>query len=198
VKYELQLKNIAEGFRKDVENLSQQKISNCYQCGKCSAGCPVAYAMDYPPSMIMRMVQLGMHDQVMSSNTSWYCVSCETCTTRCPREIDIAKVMDTLKIMAQAGSYKLSENEIPIFDWIFLKSIELTGKIYELGLIGAYNLLSLHPLKDIYPMGLKMIIKGKINFIPHLFYNPSELIKNIRMFKLIRKKDRERIYEKNA
>ncbi|OGF50923.1 MAG: hypothetical protein A2231_09950 [Candidatus Firestonebacteria bacterium RIFOXYA2_FULL_40_8] len=198
MKYELQLKNIKEGFRKDVERLSQQKISNCYQCGKCSAGCPVAYAMEYPPTMAMRMIQLGMHDRLMSANTSWFCVSCETCTTRCPREIDIAKVMDTLKIMAQAGKYKLSDNEIPIFDWIFLKSIELTGKIYEIGMIGAYNMLSLNPFKDVFPMGVKMILKGKISFIPHLIYNPIEMIKNIRMFKRIKKKDRERIYEKNA
>jgi heterodisulfide reductase subunit C len=147
--------------------------------------------------MIMRMIQLGLHDEVMGANTSWFCVSCETCTTRCPREIDIAKIMDTLKIMAQAGKYKISDNEIPIFDWIFLKSLELTGKVYELGLLIAYNTLSLNPFKDVFPLGLQMFLKGKISILPHLITNPVKLLENYNMFRKIKKKEKERIFETN-
>jgi heterodisulfide reductase subunit C len=197
MKFFLETKKLKTGFRRDVERLSKQKISNCYQCGKCSAGCPIAFAMDYPPNQIIRMIQLGMRDEVMGSNSSWFCVSCVTCTTRCPREIDIAKIMDTLRIMAQAGKYKISDREIPIFDWIFLKSLEFTGRIYELGMIGAYNLLSLHPFKDVFPMGVKMFLKGKINVFPHFVKNPFELFKNFILFRKIRKKEKERIYKTN-
>ena len=195
MKYILEEKHLKTGFRRDVERLSKQKISNCYQCGKCSAGCPVAFQMDHPPSKVMRMIQLGMKDEVMGCNTGWFCVSCETCTTRCPREIDIAKVMDTIKIMAQAGKYHVSDREIPIFDWIFLKCLQFTGRIYELGLIGAYNLLSLHLFKDVYPLGLKMFLKGKINIMPHIPKNPISWLKNIKMFGKLQRKEKERVYE---
>ncbi|MEI7905482.1 MAG: 4Fe-4S dicluster domain-containing protein [Candidatus Firestonebacteria bacterium] len=195
MKYLLEEKNFKQGFRKDIERLSKQKISNCYQCGKCSAGCPMAFKMDYPPTMIMRMIQLGMHDKVMGCNTSWYCVSCETCTTRCPREIDIAKVMDTLKIMAQAGKYEVSDTEIPIFDWIFMKSLQYTGKVYEIGLIAAYNTLSLNLFKDVFPMGIRMFLKGKINILPHFINDPVEMWNHLVMFSKIKKKQKAKVYE---
>ncbi len=198
MKQYLEEKNFKQGFRKDVERLSKQKISNCYQCGKCSAGCPMAFKMDYPPTMTMRLIQLGLHDEVMGSNTAWYCVSCETCTTRCPREIDIAKVMDTLKIMAQAGKYEVSDTEIPIFDWIFLKSLQYTGKVYELGLIMAYNMLSLNPFKDVFPLGLQMFLKGKIALLPHFINDPVAMWEHLEMFSKIHKKQKAKIRETNG
>ena len=72
----------------------------CYQCGKCAAGCPLADEMDYPSTVIMRMLQLGlpeMDDKVLQSYTIWLCLTCETCYARCPMEIDIPRVMDYLR-----------------------------------------------------------------------------------------------------
>lgn len=76
---------IRSAFQREVEKASGQKMAECYQCGKCSAGCPMVGYMDLPPSQVMRLIQLGRRDTVLGSRTIWLCASCETCTTRCPQ-----------------------------------------------------------------------------------------------------------------
>ena len=73
-------------------------VSYCYQCGKCASGCPVSYAMDLTPSQLIHAIQLGLTDLVFSSKTMWLCASCQTCSTRCPQDVDVAEVLDTVKI----------------------------------------------------------------------------------------------------
>ncbi len=84
-------------FLVEVEEKSGVKVSACYQCRKCTNGCPVTFAMDLYPDQVMRYIQLGLRKEILQSSTIWVCASCETCTTRCPNEVDIAKVMDYLK-----------------------------------------------------------------------------------------------------
>ena len=72
-------------FSRAVEKASNQKFSKCIQCGKCTSGCPMADKMDFPPSVIMRMCQLGIKEELLESNSPWVCTSCYTCSTRCPR-----------------------------------------------------------------------------------------------------------------
>lgn len=79
---------------------SGQNVNLCYQCKKCAAGCPVSYAMDHTPAQLIHGMRLGMDDLVLNSKTMWLCASCETCTTRCPQDVDVAKVMDAVKITA--------------------------------------------------------------------------------------------------
>lgn len=93
-------KKIRGPLVKKVEDLSGQNIFSCYQCGKCSAGCPITSAMDILPAQIIRFVQLGEVDEVMNSRTIWLCASCLTCATRCPKGIDVAKVMETLRVIS--------------------------------------------------------------------------------------------------
>src|SRR4030042_2639125 len=88
------------GFVREVEAISGQRVADCYQCGKCTAGCPTAFAMDYPPNQIMRGIQLGMRDALLASKAIWVCASCQTCTTRCPQGVDIARTIDALRSMA--------------------------------------------------------------------------------------------------
>src|SRR5512143_3422620 len=88
------------GLADEVQQRSGASVSACFQCHKCSTGCPVGPEMDYLPSQIMRLVHLGAEDDVLGSRAIWLCASCEACTTPCPMVIDVAAVMDALRIMA--------------------------------------------------------------------------------------------------
>ncbi len=85
-------------FLKKVESLSGEDILLCFQCGECTACCPMAHEMDILPSTLIRLVQLGQED-VLKSNTIWVCSSCLDCFTRCPLEIDLAKIIEALRQM---------------------------------------------------------------------------------------------------
>lgn len=84
---------------KKVEDISGQNVLACYQCGKCSAGCPMVSLMDLLPNQILRLIQLGQFDDVLNSKTIWLCASCFTCTARCPKGVDLAKVMEALRLL---------------------------------------------------------------------------------------------------
>lgn len=84
-------------FVASIEKISGQKLMACYQCGKCSAGCPMAAHMDVLPNQMIRMAQLGMQEQLLAANAIWMCVSCMTCNSRCPKDIKIAEVIEALR-----------------------------------------------------------------------------------------------------
>lgn len=84
-------------FVKKVEELSGQELLSCYQCGKCSAGCPIAEDAEILPNQIVRLVQLGLRDDALNSKTIWLCASCYTCMCRCPRGVDLSRVMEALR-----------------------------------------------------------------------------------------------------
>jgi heterodisulfide reductase subunit C len=148
-------------FAKKVSNQVGQNIDGCYQCGKCTAGCPMAYAMEFPPHEVIRLVQLGCEEEALASHTIWLCASCETCTSRCPKNIDVAAVMDALRIFAFREGRTGAEKEITLFHKLFLKVIERFGRVNDLHLMGRYNLLTFHPLKD-WQVGRKLLAKGKL------------------------------------
>jgi len=83
-------------FVKRVEEISGQEILACNQCGKCSAGCPAAMAMDLLPSQVIRFVQLGL-EEALTSETIWLCASCLTCLSRCPKGVDLPRIMEALR-----------------------------------------------------------------------------------------------------
>jgi len=138
---------------------------NCYQCQKCSAGCPVAFAMDYKPNQIMQMVSLGMEDRILASKTIWVCASCYTCSTRCPNDIDIARVMDWLRQSALKAGVTPAEREVPIFHAAFLDSIRTRGRVHELSMMLRYKIRS-GKLWDDFKLGWKMFTKGKLKLLP--------------------------------
>jgi len=140
-------------------------IQDCYQCQKCSAGCPVAFAMDYKPNQVMQMVLLGMKERVLSCKTIWVCASCYTCSTRCPNDIDIAGVMDWLRQSALREGIVPAEKEVPIFHAAFLDSIRTYGRVHELSMMARYKIKS-GKLWDDFKLGWKMFTKGKLKLLP--------------------------------
>ncbi len=157
-------------FAQEVKEKSQAHLERCYQCVACSSGCPVAFAMDYAPHQILRMTQLGLKDMVLDSTTIWLCASCETCATRCPNDIDIVKVMDTLRQTALSEG-RTQQTKVPLFHATFLDVIKSKGKIHELTLILRYTLTSgdimkVKKLSKDALMGAKMFAKGKLIVLP--------------------------------
>lgn len=75
-----------------------QDPSDCYQCAKCSAACPVTSAMDLLPHQVIRYMQMGLEEELAKSKTPWICASCFTCAARCPRDIDLARMMEGIRL----------------------------------------------------------------------------------------------------
>jgi heterodisulfide reductase subunit C len=148
-------------FRDRVKLLSNEDVSRCYQCGKCTAGCPVAMEMDIMPNQVMRLIQIGVSDWVLSSSTIWLCLSCETCSTRCPENIDIAKVMDTLRKISLEDGHHAPQTTITDFHKIFLDSVRKHGRLNEIELSVKYNLALRKPFNDV-PLAAKLGQKGKL------------------------------------
>ena len=159
--------DIDTSFSEQVKAESGADIDRCYQCLTCSLGCPSAFAMDYLPHQIVRMVQLGLREQVLTSATIWVCADCQACATRCPNEVDIVKMMDALReISLREGLAK--ERGVADFHRIFLGNIERWGRQHELSLILMLKLKTRDLFSDV-PSGIRMLLKGKLKLLPGRF-----------------------------
>ena len=154
---------------------SDLNVPACYQCRRCTNGCPVTFAMDIYPDRVIRLVNLGQMDRVLSCDTIWICSACETCTTRCPNDVDIAGVMDHLKETAIERGIKIPQPRTHAFHDAFLKDIEKRGRVFEGGLMQSYLIRSGDLFRKIQggtigediSMGLKLLLKGRMPLLPH-------------------------------
>ena len=142
-----------------------QNVYLCYQCEKCTSGCPLAEFFDWQPNQIMRAVQLGDTDIALGSETTWLCASCQTCTTRCPQGIDVAAVMDFLTREALSQGVKPAVPEVAKFNSAFMREIRLWRRAYELGLMAELKLRTGRLTQDI-DLGLRMLRKRKMPLLP--------------------------------
>jgi len=142
--------------------------------------------MDYPPAQLMHAIRLGLKNLVLNSTTIWLCASCETCTTRCPQEVEIASVMDTLRIMAKHNGVRPKLPEIAAFYRAGFSNIRFFGRLYELGMIGTLKLATGNLKKDM-GLGMRMFKKGKLKLLPS--FKGSSTTK--RIFKKV--KEREKV-----
>lgn len=149
----------------EVERESGQNLSLCYQCGKCTAGCPYTTFYDIPVSQIMRYLQAGQKETVLSCRSIWLCATCESCTTRCPNGIDVAHVMDVLRHMARKAGYT-PEPQVKTFWDSFLQSVQRHGRVFEMGLMAKYMTKTGRIFTDA-DLSVKVIPKGKLAFRPH-------------------------------
>lgn len=127
---EISVKKVRGHFVRQVEEISGQDLLACNQCGKCSAGCPIVAAMDVLPSQVIRMAQLGM-EEVLETKTVWICASCLTCVARCPKGVDLPRLMEALRQIAlRKGVAKLDLGDLPD---------DLLEELPQLAVIGGYR-----------------------------------------------------------
>ena len=153
-------------FTAEVEAHSGQNVSTCYQCGNCTAGCPAGFVYDLQASQIMRAVQLGLKDLVLDSKSIWMCLSCSTCSQRCPNNIDVGGVMETLRHMARQEG-RVTVPKVEKFWWSFLDTVRAFGRTYEIGTMALYMMRSMRVFTDL-DLAPEALKKGKLGFKPHV------------------------------
>ena len=130
MRVQLSAEKVRGPFVRQVEEVSGQALLACNQCGKCSAGCPIVAAMDLLPSQVIRLAQLGM-EEVLESDTIWICASCLTCVTRCPKGVDLPRLMEALRQVAlRQGVAKLDLSALPP---------ELVKEVPQLAIVGGFR-----------------------------------------------------------
>ena len=131
MRIQISSRSLQSDFVKKVAEISGQDLLACNQCGKCSAGCPMCFAMDLLPNQIIRLAQLGLEDDIAAANTVWLCASCFTCTARCPRGVDLGRVMEAIRLVT------LRKN----VDYVGASSIpvETTGELPQIALVSGFR-----------------------------------------------------------
>jgi heterodisulfide reductase subunit C len=147
--------------------IGESRLEACIQCGTCSGSCPSAGDMQHTPRMLFAMARAGMRDAVLRSNTSWMCVSCYFCAVRCPQEIHIPDVMYAIKSIATREAI-VPERTARDFSRTFVANVQRYGRSYEVGLV-ARHYLRHYPLRlpGMAPMGIGLVAKGRMGFVPH-------------------------------
>jgi heterodisulfide reductase subunit C len=152
-------------FLDEVKRRSATELNLCYQCQACGTGCPFVMGMDYRPNQVLRLVQFGMREEALRCKTIWVCVGCHTCSSQCPMGIDIAAIMDTLRLMAMEAGLPVGKPNIRGFHEEVLRSLEKYGRAHKLGIMLGYKRQTGGWLKDL-DVGLKMLAKRKLELFP--------------------------------
>jgi heterodisulfide reductase subunit C len=179
---------VSPALAKRVGAGSGENAYKCYQCKRCSVGCPVAEYADLHPAQLMRAVQLGDVHRAVHSRFIWLCTGCETCTTRCPQSIDIAAVMDELRKVARERGLVHANAPFEHILKLNLDSVKRWGRLYEVELLAMDKITRPSSFMDDVPMGVKMFLKGKINPLPTV----GDLRQMRRMVKIAKRIDESR------
>jgi len=156
-----------------------QEIKKCIQCGTCSGSCPQGAVMDYAPRRIFSFIRAGFRDEVLSSNTIWYCSSCYSCAVRCPKEIKITDVMYALKRIAiKEGKAKKKGRKAAVLSRTFMNMVNKYGRNHETELMTRY-ILTAEPFNalNFVPQGWRLFSNGRLPFTPHKIKNLAQLRK---------------------
>ena len=148
-----------------IADRADVNLRDCYQCGKCSAGCPMADEMDLPPQQVVRALQMGLVDRALDARGPWICAQCMVCTARCPQEIEISDLMHAVRMESHAqGRRVVPESET--FEAQFISGVRKNGRSNEQYLAAFYNLKSGHLMQDM-ASAPKMMGKGLVGIAKH-------------------------------
>jgi heterodisulfide reductase subunit B len=165
---------ISPDLARRIQEELGQNVYLCYQCVKCTSGCPVGQFFDWQPNQIMRAVQLGQEDIALQSETPWLCASCQTCTTRCPQNLDITAIMEFLTREAIERGIKPPVTEVKAFNDAFMREVRLWKRSYEPGLMAEMALHNPRTMIEDIGMYTKFLQKGKVAFLPSPTKLPSK------------------------
>jgi heterodisulfide reductase subunit C len=171
--------DLARRFEDEIAaQVGNLDLAYCFQCGVCSGSCPTVDRMEYGPRRIMHMIRLGLADQVLHSRDIWVCVSCFSCSARCPQGIEICEVMSVLRNLSIARG--VAKDEEAIFSRTFVDVLQRYGRLYEMEVLLRYyaskpGLAGLVGLVKQAGLGISMFRKGKIALRPERIENTEEL-----------------------
>ncbi len=149
----------------EIERHTGIDVRACYQCGKCSAGCPMSSEMRHKPHDIMRLAQQDRRDELLDDESLWLCITCETCSARCPNACDPARVIDMLREQAAAAGRGPQQRAIRAFHDAFLQQVRGNGRIYEAGFMVSYKIRSGALIQDV-ANAPGMLARGKLHILP--------------------------------
>lgn len=152
---------VAGSLAAEVKALSGAGPMSCYQCTKCSSGCPVSGRGDLSAHELVRLVQMDQRDTVLSSRFIWECTSCQTCITRCPQQVDICSMNDALRALSLKARMAPAQIAVPVFNEAFLNGVRKRGRVHELGLMAAFKLRTRRFFEDMDKAPM-MFSKGKL------------------------------------
>ncbi|MBI4790555.1 MAG: 4Fe-4S dicluster domain-containing protein [Chloroflexi bacterium] len=149
-------------FAQEIEALSGQNVNLCFQCSKCSSGCPLAYRMDIKPAQVVHCIRLGRMAEVLNCNAIWFCAACETCTSRCPQGLEPAALMSAARLLAARHDISPKVIQVARFFETSIENMLMFGRMSDLMLVAALRLKSRDMFSDL-PLAARLFERGKLN-----------------------------------
>ena len=136
----------------------------CFQCNRCTAGCPLALAMDLTPAQVVHYLLLGDWEPALRSQSIWACVHCEPCTARCPQQVDISGLFHLARARAWRSGRVAPDQAIATYFASFIENLYIYGRAAELPLTAICKMKSENYLGD-FTLGMRLISRGRLNFL---------------------------------
>ena len=128
-----------QSLAQEVAQRSGQNLLACYQCRRCAAGCPVGAESGVTPDRLIRMLLLGDEQGAVDNLLVWKCLACYTCGTRCPNNIQTARITEVLKQISKKHHREPLVPRVAAFHGAFVKAIGQAGRFNELVGMGMYE-----------------------------------------------------------
>jgi heterodisulfide reductase subunit C len=170
-------KEVSQPLLDEISIRSGQNLLACYQCRRCAAGCPVGDESGVTPDRLIRMILLGQRDEALNNKLTWKCVACYTCGTRCPNNIQTARINEALKQMGKEAGLIPALHSVDAFHNAFLASVSRSGRLNEIDFMREYETKNILAdiksgrFKDAFveiagqaKLGLSMLMKKRLHF----------------------------------